>query len=293
MKKNNQKFNISIIIPVYNEEKIIAETIKDLKKELKDLNLNYEIIVVNDASTDKTKNIIEKIDDIKAINHPYNKGYGAAVKTGARQAKSKWILTFDSDGQHKAEYIKTLIKSSNGFDMIIGSRQGYQGPFIRQPGKKLLTKVAEYLVNKKIPDINSGLRLIKKEYFLNFSHLLPSGFSWTTTISLAFLKEGLNVNYVPITIRKRVGGKSLVKSKDALRMLLLIIRIILLFSPLKIFLPVSSILFLGAIASGIYDIFFRPLNITDMTVLLLVSSLLIFFFGLLADQIAAIRREIK
>lgn len=285
--------NLSIIIPVYNEEKMIGQTIEGLKKELSKLNLEYEIIAVNDGSTDKTKKILDEILGIQTIHHPYNKGYGASIKAGAAQAQSEWILTFDSDGQHRPEDIQKLFKASSGFDMVIGAREGYQGPIIRRPGKRVLRWVAEYLVKKKIPDLNSGLRLIKKEYFVKYFHLLPSGFSWTTTTTLAFLKDGLNVNYAPIKINKRQGGKSLVRPADALRMFLLILRIILLFSPLRIFLPISFLLFLGTLASLAYDVFLRPLNITEPTILLFISSLLTFFFGLLADQVAAIRREIK
>ncbi len=283
--------NFSIIVPCYNEEKNIGQTITDLKNYIQQKNLNAEIIAVNDGSTDQTKEIIENIAGIKTFHHPCNKGYGAAVKTGVSVAQSDWILTFDSDGQHRVEDIEKLLEAKEGFDMIVGARQGYQGPIVRQPGKKILQWVAEYLVEKKIPDLNSGLRLIKKEYFLHYLHLLPDAFSWTTTITLAFLRDNLNVNYIPIEINKRQGGKSLVKSTDALRLFMLILRIIMLFSPLRIFLPLSGILFLSSLSSGFFNLIQR--NITDTTLLLFISSILIFFFGLLADQIAAVRREIK
>jgi glycosyltransferase involved in cell wall biosynthesis len=288
------KKTLSVIIPAYNEEKIIAQTIKGLKKELNKLDLDYEIIVVNDASTDKTRGGLEKINNIKLINHPYNKGYGASLKTGIKNTKFDLLLFFDGDGQHPVEEIPNLLKYSRDFDMVTGARikKGYKGPYIRQPGKKLLNSIANYLTGRKIPDLNCGFRVIRKEELLRFLHIMPNGFSFSTTTTLAFIKESLNVKFIPIRVKRRTG-KSTVKSKDALRMLLLILRIILLFSPLKVFLPVSLILFSAALLSGIYDIFFRPLNITDPTILLFISSLLIFFFGLLADQISAIRREIK
>lgn len=284
--------SLSIIIPAYNEEKAIKKTIEDLKEELKNLDLEYEIIVVNDASTDKTKGVLENIKGIKLINHHHNRGYGAALKTGIKEAKSDNLLFFDADGQHKTEHIPELIKHIDDFDMVAGARIGYKGPLIRQPGKKLLQWLANYLSKQKIPDINCGFRIVKKEPILKFTHLLCDGLSFSTTAILLFLTEGLSVKYVPITINKRQGGKSTVRPKHALDTLIVILRTILLSSPLRVFLPVSMILFLGAVGFGIYDIFFRH-NITDATLLFFISSLLIFFFGLIADQISAIRKEIK
>lgn len=288
-----QKTNLSIIIPVYNEEGVINKTIEDLKKELVKLDLDYEIIVVNDASTDKTKEILEKIEGIKLINHPYNKGYGASLKTGIEKAKFENLLFFDADGQHKAEYIPEMIKYIDEFDLISGARQRYKGPIIRQPGKKLLNMLANYLSQQKIPDLNCGLRIVKKDKISKFLHLLCDGLSFSTTTLLLFATEGHTIKYVPIIINKRVGGKSTVRPRHAIDTLIFILRTILLSSPLRIFLPVSIILFIATLISAIYDIFFRPLDLTDQTIILFVSFLFIFFFGLLADQMVAIRKEIK
>jgi len=293
--------NISIIIPVFNEEKSVKKVIADLTTYLKEKKYPIEIIIVNDGSTDKTKEILQQITHeqvsfcrdssrIRVISHPYNKGYGAALKTGVKNAKYDWVLFYDGDGQHQPEYIEKLIKYQNNYDMIIGARKGYKGPMIRQPGKKLLHWLAEYLVQQKIPDLNSGLRLMKKSIFEKFAHLLPNGFSLSTTITLAAFRENFNVKYVPIKIRKR-QGKSTVCLKDGLKTIMLILRIITLFSPLRIFLPVAFGIGILAIISLIYDIV--KSNITDATILLFSSTIMLFFFGLLADQIAAIRREIK
>jgi len=285
----NTKF--SVIIPAYNEEQIIGEVLANLKNYLEASFPNlYEIIVINDGSADQTKPVVENISDVTLINHPYNKGYGGAIKTGVKNANFDWVLMFDSDGQHKPEYIKDLLAYAQDYDMVVGERKGFKTPLIRRPGKKILELIANYLVERKIPDLNSGLRLIKKEYLLNFLHLLPDGFSLSTTSTLAFFKAGLNVKYVPITINKR-AGKSTVAPKDALKTLMLILRIIFLFSPLRIFLPSSLLLFSLALIFAVIDLIQR--NITDITILLFISSILIFFFGLLADQIAAIRREMK
>ena len=181
----------SIIIPIYNEEEGIKEVLIGLNNYLDNENLQAEIIVVNDGSTDQTKEILNNFENTRLIDHPYNKGYGASLKTGVKNAQFDWILLYDGDGQHRPEYIKELIHHSNSYDMIVGARQGYQGPLLRQPGKKLLIWTANYLVKKKIPDLNSGLRLIKKDLFLKYAHIFPNGFSLTTTITLAFLFTSL------------------------------------------------------------------------------------------------------
>lgn len=287
-----ENIKFSVIIPAYNEEKVIAQILENLKQYLNSNFSGYfEIIVVNDGSKDQTEKILSEIDGIKVINHPYNKGYGASIKSGAAASAMDWILTFDSDGQHQVADIKRLIDSQPNYDMVVGARQTYKGPLLRQPGKKILHWVAEYLVQKKIPDLNSGLRLVKKKLFKKYSHLLPNAFSWTTTITLTFFKENLNINYIPIEIKKRQSGKSMVKPSDALKILMLIIRITTLFSPLKVFLPTSLFLLLLGVLISIPELLHG--NISDALMLFSVSSLIIFFFGLIADQVSAIRREIN
>jgi len=284
---------ISIIIPVYNEEKTIASVINGLKKELNNLALKHEIIAVNDGSFDRSGEILKSVSEIKIINHPYNKGYGASLKTGARNAKFDWLLFYDADGQHNPEYIKNFLQYTDEYDMITGERRGYQGPIMRQPGKKLLCLVANYLAERKIPDLNCGFRLLKKKIFLQYEHLFPNGFSLSSTSTLAFLKEGFNVKYVPITINKR-RGKSCLRVSDGFKTLMLIVRLIMLFSPLKIFLPIAAAGFITSLSVIFYVMIktnFEALSKSGG--FLSVASLLIFLFGLLADQVAAIRREIK
>ena len=280
----------SIIIPLFNEENSIIRVISNLDNYLKPKGYNYEIIVVNDASSDKSGELVKNANGIKLINQPYNKGYGAAIKTGVRNAQYDWVLFFDSDGQHKPEDIEKFLAGTDNFDMVVGERVNYQGSIIRKIGKKFLKIVANYLTQQDIPDLNCGLRLVKKEYFLRFIHLLPNSFSLTTTITLAFFREGLNIKYIPINVAVR-EGKSSLKIKDGLKTFLGILRTIIFFSPLRVFFPASLIFLIGTLVSLGFNL--KQMNLSDTTVLLFVSSLLIFFFGLIADQLAAIRRGIR
>ncbi len=285
---NNTPF--SLIIPVFNESLAIKEVCAGLAQVINQHNLVSEIIIVDDGSDDRTKDVLKDIQGTVLVTHPYNKGYGAAIKTGVRHAKHDWILFFDGDGQHRPGYILELLRFTGEYDMIVGARQGYQGPWIRQPGKKFLRWLAGYLVDYKIPDLNSGFRIVKTNLFNRFVHLYPNTFSLTTTITLAFIKEGLNVKYVPIEISRRTG-KSMVRPRHALQTLALIARIIALFSPMRIFLPLSLLCLAGVVGFGFYDLL--HFNISDTTVIFLVSSILLFIFGALLDQISAIRRDIR
>jgi len=176
--------------------------------------------------------------------------------------------------------------------MVAGARSGYKGPLIRQPGKKLLHWLANYLTQQKIPDINCGLRIVKKDKISKYLHLLCNGFSFSTTSLLLFMGEDLSIKFIPITINKRLG-KSTVGPKHAIETFVIILKSIMITSPLRVFLPISTLLFLGALISLVFDFLSSPIHITSATILFSLSSLLIFFFGLMADQLSAIRREIK
>ena len=288
---SNLTDGISIIIPAYNEEEVIGEVIHGLKNALLEKGVNFEIIVVDDGSTDKTADAAAGAG-AKVARHPYNKGYGVAAKSGVSESKYGWLAFYDGDGQHTPESLISLLPFIADYDMGVGARTGYQGPAIRQPGKKLLQWIADYLSDVKIPDINSGLRLVKKDLFLRFSNLFPPRYGWTTAITLAALKENYSVRYAPITIRPRQGGKSMVRAIDAIRMFMLILRIILLFSPLRVFLPLAAVSFLvgAALAAGELLIFGK---LGKAEIIFFTAALFFFFFGLLMDQVAALRREIR
>ena len=284
--------NLTVVIPAYNEEHGLTKVLPELSENLKN---GWEVIVVDDGSTDKTAEIVKGYEKIRLVKHPYNKGYGAALKTGIRAAKNEAILLMDSDGQHSIKDFHRIIKKfrEGDYDLVIGARssEAYQVK-TRVPGKFLLTKTAEYLMGTKIKDLNSGLRIFKKSKVVPFFNILPNSFSFSTTSTLAFLKEAFNVVYIDIETEKREGRKSSVKfARDGSRTLLLITRVIMLFNPLKIFFPVSVLTFVLGVLWGLYGVVIFQ-RIPNSSVILMVFGMFLFFFGMLADQTASIRRQI-
>jgi glycosyltransferase involved in cell wall biosynthesis len=288
-----KKKKVSIIIPAYNEETGIKDTISDLKIFAK--KNNWEILVVNDGSTDGTRDILREIKGINIIDHPYNKGYGSALKTGIKNVKTPLIVFFDADGQHNPQDVEKLLKKIGNFDMLIGQRgKNSHQQWIRKPGKWLLSKVANYLTGRKIPDINSGLRVVKREIIINLLHLLPSGFSLSTTLTIAFMNLDFNVGYFPIKVRKRIGKSTVRQLKDGTNILLLIIRLIVLFNPLKVFMPVGFVLFfIGCVYEILYGIILFPNGekLIPGALFILLTSIVIIFIGLVVDQISEIRKH--
>lgn len=285
------KPDVTIIIPAHNEEEGIADVINGVKR----LNKGYETIVVDDGSTDNTYKLASETD-VKVIRHPYNKGYGAALKTGIRNAEADIVLFMDADGQHKPSDIKKLIQYvGEEYDMVVGARtKKSKISLLRRPGKKVLSITANYLAGMKIPDLNSGFRALKKEVALEFMHILPNSFSFSTTITLALITSGYSIKYVPIEAPERVGTSKIKPFRDGFRFILMIVRTIALFNPLKIFLPISLLLFLSGASYLIYEVIVY-VDISDTSLLLIISSLLIFFFGILSDQVSVLirGREIK
>jgi len=282
-----KKNNISIILPVFNEERSIVAVIKDIKKVMSKTNYKYEIIAVNDGSTDKTKKAIENIKDIRLINHPYNIGYGASLKTGIKAAKNELIIMLDADGTYPVEAIPKLLSYSNNYDLVSGVRigKGAKIPLFRKPAKFIFSKLANFLVSQKIPDLNCGLRLIKKSNVLQYFNILPQHFSFTITHLLACLINGNTVKFVPIKYHKRKSKSTIHPIKDFIRFNTIILRVITYFNPFKIFFLISSILFLIAFLIFLYSNFFLHKIMDISIIILLLSSLQIFLFGLIADLI--------
>lgn len=284
----NTQPTISILIPAYNEEASIANVLQGLET----WRTRAEIIIIDDCSTDRTAQIAEQAG-FRVIRHRMNKGYGAALKTGIRAAMGDIIVMMDADSEHNAAQISNLLDHFDDNDMVVGARsKGSHAPLLRRPGKWLLSKVANYLAQTNIPDLNSGFRAFRKDVAKLFLHLLPNGFSFTTTLTLALLKEGYSVAYVPITTSPRIGTSTVNPIRDGLNTLMLIIRIIALFDPLRVFAPTSGVLFLTGLIYWGLDIFLRQrINIPTGAVLVILASVIIFMFGILADQVSAIRRE--
>ncbi|MFH1403147.1 MAG: glycosyltransferase family 2 protein [Candidatus Altiarchaeota archaeon] len=278
---------ISVIIPVFNEEQAVGGVIDELVKTLARLPVEYEIIAVDDGSTDDTKTIL-KARGVDILEHVYNMGYGASIKTGLRHASGSKVLIIDGDGTYPPGEIAKLFEHKDDYDMVVGSRTGdsVNVEAYRKPAKFILNQLANYLSGVKIPDLNSGLRIISREKALEFLELCPSGFSFTTTITLAFLSNDYTVKYVPINYGRRVGESKIRPIRDGMNFMILIIRSIVYFNPLKVFLPVSALLFTASLAVFLYSwvILGRVMDIT-VTVILM-SSVQVALFGLLADMLA-------
>lgn len=291
--EKNKKNSIAILIPAYNEQEGIESALNNIKDKLKKHPEIIEVIVIDDGSSDKTGEIASKFAD-KVITHKRNKGYGAAIKTGVRNTDAEYVLIMDSDGQHNPDDIEKLLEHYEEYEMVVGARTtDSQLLAHRQPGKKILSTVANILSNYEIPDLNSGFRIIKKSIIEEFIHILPNGFSLSTTISIAALKAGYDVKYVPITTKARVGRKSSVKFfRDGFNTLMLIIRVIVLFDPLRFFIPASILLFLTGVFYSIFIMILKmELNIPSGALLTILTSVLIFFFGIISDQISMMRRD--
>jgi len=280
---------VSIIIPAYNEETGIKGTLEKLVGG--NYHKKYEIIVVDDGSTDKTKEICEGFS-VRVVSHTVNKGYGAALKTGIRKSTTDKIVFMDSDGQHDPAYLDELVELLEDHEMVIGCRT--QDSFQvknRKAGKKVIRWVGEFLVEQKLPDYNSGFRGFQKELIMRMLHIMPNGFSFSTTSTLGFMKEGYNIATFPIVVEERVGRKSNVKFfKDGPKTLMLLLRIIMLFNPLKIFLPASIIFGIAGLAFGIYG-YIAFERFSNGAIILSIFGMILFFIGLIADQISLLNRK--
>lgn len=279
----------SIIVPAYNEATVISSFLEKMKK-IQGLE-DYEMIIIDDGSTDETAEIVSKYD-VKLIRHGNNKGYGAALKTGIRKATGDIIITLDSDGQHDPNELPRICELLKNNDMVIGER-GKDSHHVRnrKGGKRIIRMIGEYLVEQKLPDFNSGFRGFHKNLITPMLHIMPNGFSFSTTSTLAFLKEGYTIGTFPIRVAERKGRKSTVSFfKDGPKTILLLMRIIMLFNPMKIFIPGAFIASLAGIIWGIHG--FLVFNrFSNTAIILLTLGMFLFFFGLLADQIALLNRR--
>jgi glycosyltransferase involved in cell wall biosynthesis len=273
---------VSVVIPAYNEGNHVAAQVTAVREVLARSSWPFEIIVVDDGSTDRTAAEADSTG-ARVLRRPRNRGYGAAIKLGIRHAKHDWILITDADGTYPVEAIPTLLAAAERNEMVVGARIGKSVhiPLARRPAKWFLTRLASDLAGQRLPDINSGLRLIRKSLVERYEPLLPDGFSFTTTITLSAACNGHSVEYVPIDYHARLG-ESKIRPRHAYDFTLLILRTIVFFNPLKVFIPLGALVALAGLAKFAYDI--TRDNLSESAVLALLAALIIWAVGLLADQ---------
>jgi glycosyltransferase involved in cell wall biosynthesis len=278
--------SVSVVVPAYNEAAAIGDLVSALKKGA----LWHEIIVVDDGSADATGPNAAAAGAI-VVRHPYNKGNGAAVKSGIRRATGDFVLIVDGDGQHSPEDALRIVSRLGDYDLVIGARaEATQATQARRTGNAALNWLAGYLTGRDIPDLTSGFRGARRIYLQEFLHLLPNGFSTPTTTTLAFIKAGYNVGFEPIEARQRSGNSHIRLARDGTKFLMIIFKIVTLFSPLRIFLPISLAAFALGAGYAVWTIANQH-HVTNSSVLLIVLAVIIFLVGLVSEQISALRFE--
>jgi glycosyltransferase involved in cell wall biosynthesis len=276
---------ISIVIPAYNEESGIPLVVAELRRVLGDYSHSIEIIVVDDGSSDATAQAAAQAG-ARVMRHRSNRGYGAALKTGIAAASCEHVIIIDADGTYPASHIPALLNELEHADMVVGSRvnPGAKIPLIRRPAKWLLNRLANYLTNSRIPDLNSGLRAFRRDIVMQYFPILPDQFSWTTTITLAMHCDKYAVAYQPIDYRAR-KGRSKIVPWDAGSFLILILRTSMLFRPLRIFLPIVMVFAAYGIVKLVIDLTHQP-NVSASAAMALICALLVLLIGMLGDAIA-------
>jgi len=276
----------SVIIPAFNEGLAIRDVITGLQSAAP----WREIIVVDDGSADNTA-AQATAAGAHVIRHPYNKGNGAAVKTGLRQATGAFVLILDGDGQHPPADAVRLVSQLGDYDLVVGARAGStQATLMRRLGNAILNAIASYLAARPIPDLTSGFRAARRECLMEFLHLLPNGFSTPTTTTMAVLKAGYSVRFEPIAAARRHGASKIRLGSDGVGFFMILLKVITIYSPLRIFAPVSAAAFAAGAAYALWTIATQS-HVTNSSVLLILTSLVIFLIGLVSEQIASLRFE--
>lgn len=283
---------LTIIIPAYNEEQVIKQTLEELRStpELQ----AAEIFVVDDGSTDKTAELANTVPGVNVLSHRYNIGYGGAIKTAVRAAKTKYVCWYDADGQHRPQDLVKLVrrvqKTDADWGLGVRSRNSHNS-FIRKPGKFVLSLAVQLAAGKIVPDFNSGLRVFRTQCLIRYLHLLPNGFSASTTTTLLMMERGYREANIKIQTRKRVGTSQVNQFKDGIRTLTLILRIFLLFRALLFFSTIGILMTLVGIIYSACIIFINKMGIPIGGLFLMMTGILTIFMGLIADQLSLIRRE--
>jgi len=276
----------SIVIPAFNEAASIAPVVTALRAAAP----WREILVVDDGSSDDTA---ARATDAGArvVRHPYNKGNGAAVKSGIRAATGEFVLIMDADGQHRPSDALRLVSRLDAYELVVGARSGHtQASAARRLGNELLNRLASFLTERPIPDLTSGFRAARRDCLVEFLHLLPNGFSTPTTTTLAFIKAGYSVTFEPIDAARREGVSKIHLGTDGFRFFLILLKVITIFSPLRVFVPISAASFLLGAAYAVWTIATQS-HITNSSVLLIMFSVVVFLVGLISEQVSALRFE--
>lgn len=278
--------SVSVVIPALNEETSVQAVVQGLREA----GTWGEILVVDDGSTDQTGARAREAG-ATVLRHPYTKGNGAAVKTGIRAARSEYVLIMDGDGQHRPADAPRLVERLGEYDLVVGARSAStQATLTRRAGNRALDWLASYLTGRNIPDLTSGFRAARRELLREFLHLLPNGFSTPTTTTLAFIKAGYSVTFCPIQAGTRTGRSKIRLARDGTKFFLIVLRIVTIFSPLRIFAPISLGCFLLGTAYAAWTIVTES-HVTNSSVLLITLAVIVFLVGLVSEQIAALRFE--
>ena len=280
-------YKVSVILPAMNE----AETIGDLVSKIKERYPDFEIVVINDGSSDKTAEVAKNAG-AHVYSHPYNIGNGAAIKSGIRVASGDVLVFMDADGQHDPADIAGLLKFMPDYDMVVGARSVRdQASVGRAIGNKFYNWLASYVAKFYIQDLTSGFRAVKSKIAKNFLYLIPNTYSYPTTLTLSVLRSGWSLKFIPIKIKARSAGKSSIKLiRDGVRFFMIIAKICTLYSPLRIFLPVSVALFLLGLLNYIYTLLTQG-RFTNMSALMMTTAIIVFMMGLISEQICQMRYE--
>lgn len=291
---------VSVVLPVYQERDGIADVVTRTARVLSEAGVRFEILAVDDGSTDGTGEVLRELSDrfpqvLRVIRHPYNKGNGAAVRAGIRAARGEFIACLDADGQHDPADLTRLLPYTADYDLVVGARgAGYRGPWHRVLANRFYNALASWLTRFPIEDLTSGYRVFRASVVKQFVHLFPPRFSYPTTSTLAFIKGGYSVKYVPIAVAARRAGRSKIRLVgDGWRFILLIVKIIVIFEPLRVFLPAAVGLFLLGVGLSAYDMWLlgRP-HIPNSSVLLLLTAVLVILLGFVAEEISALQVSI-
>jgi polyisoprenyl-phosphate glycosyltransferase len=284
---SSQEILVSIVIPTYNEEDALGVVLDDVTRAAETLEGGWEILIVNDGSTDRTCAISETYPHVRVVSHRRNQGNGAARTTGIKSARGQYVVMIDADATYPADAIPRLVRELETCDMVIGAREREMGTlkWLRSGAKEFIRLLASYLTQTRIPDLNSGLRAMKRDLVPQFFGILPTTHSWVSTITMAFLSTGYEVRWVPIPYYKRIGRSTFDPIGDTYNYISLVLRTIMYFNPLRMFLPVILAMFTVGVAKMLYDVITYNFHFAPSTVMLMLTAFQLTAIGLLADLI--------